>query len=41
MCDELKRLQQRVENMQKQLEDQLYLIDKLCEVFLKFKGADK
>ena len=31
MCDELKRLEQRVENMQKQLEEQLYLIDKMYE----------
>ena len=41
MCDELKRLEQRVENMQKRLEEQLYLIDKLCEVFLVFKGVKK
>lgn len=36
MCDELKRLDQRVVNMQKQLEEQLYLIQQLCDVFLKF-----
>lgn len=36
MCDELKRLHQRVENMQKQLEVQLYLIQQMCDVFLKF-----
>lgn len=33
MCDELKRLDQRVVNMQKQLEEQLYLIQQMCDIF--------
>lgn len=36
MCDELKRLDQRVVNMQKQLEEELYLIQQMCDIFLKF-----
>jgi hypothetical protein len=36
MCNELERLDQRVVNMQKQLEEQLYLIQQMCDIFLKF-----